>query len=53
MQIQDLVGHDLEWAQSGLFSSEHELTRGDDLIATLRFRSAFGSFATATVDLGC
>jgi hypothetical protein len=53
MRIQDLVGDDLEWAQSSLFSSEYELTRGTDLVGTLKFRSVFGTFATATVDLGC
>ena len=53
MQIQDLVGEDLEWSQSGLLGSEYELCRGSDVIGTLKFRSAFGSLATASVDLGC
>src|SRR6266850_1503326 len=32
---------------------EYELRAGDELIATLRFRSSFGSFATAESPDGC
>ena len=48
-----LVGAELEWTRPHLLSPEYELCHDSDVIGSLKFRSAFGSFATATVDLGC
>jgi len=37
----------LRWVQPHVFDRTYELRDGDDLVATLSFRSTFGSFATA------
>lgn len=47
-KLADLVGHELKWVQPHASKMEYELRAGDTLAATLRFRSSFGSFATAT-----
>jgi len=41
------IGRELKWTQPSGMRREFELRDGDELVATLRFRSAFGSFATA------
>jgi len=46
--IADLAGSPLAWTQPSALAMEYELRAGDALAATLAFRSAFGSFATAT-----
>jgi len=43
----------LEWRQPHLFKMEYELRAGDELVATLRFRSSFGTLATAQSADGC
>lgn len=41
----ELVGQQLEWVQPSVFKMQYELRADDELAATLRFRSSFGSFA--------
>jgi hypothetical protein len=42
-----VVHNDLHWIQPRVLDRDWELRCGDDVAATLVFRSAFGSFATA------
>ncbi len=51
--IRDLVGHELKWFQPHMLKMEYELQDGGELAATLRFRSSFGSLATAESADGC
>jgi len=46
----DVIHDRLHWSQPRLLDQRYELRRGDgdEVVATLAFRSAFGSFATAT-----
>jgi hypothetical protein len=44
----DLIGYDLKWVQPNAFKMEYELRTEDTVVATLNFRSSFGSFATAS-----
>lgn len=53
MPLHDLIGVDLEWTRPHILSPEYELSHENDFIGALKFRSSFGSFATATVDTGC
>lgn len=48
IRLSDLVGHELKWIQPHAMKMEYELRAGDLVAAALRFRSSFGSFATAT-----
>ena len=48
MKLAELVGHELKWIQPHAMKMEYELRTRDMVAATLRFRSSFGSFATAT-----
>ena len=43
----DLIGYGLKWVQPNAFKMEYELRTEDTVVATLNFRSSFGSFATA------
>ncbi len=52
-KIAEVIGRELEWGQPSAWKMEYELRAGDELIATLRFRSSFGSFATAESADGC
>jgi len=52
-KIANFVGLSLQWHRPSLFKAEYELKSGDALVATLRFRSAWGTFATAQSDDGC
>jgi hypothetical protein len=52
-KIAGAIGRDLAWVQPGVWKMEYELRAGDDLVATLRFRSAFGTFATGESADGC
>jgi hypothetical protein len=52
-KIAEEMGRELEWMQPSAWKMEYELRAGDELIATLRFRSSFGSFATAESADGC
>ena len=45
--MRQLVGRELKWTQPRAMKREFELMDGDEIAATLRFRSSFGSFATA------
>ena len=48
--MKTIAGQDartLTWAHPHPFQSQYELRAGDDLLATLRWRSAFGSLADA------
>ena len=51
--ISQFVGQPLKWEQPKAMKMEYELHCGEELVATLRFRSAFGSFATAESADGC
>jgi len=42
------IGLELKWLQPSAFKQEFQLRSGDDVLATLRFRSMFGTFATAS-----
>jgi len=46
-RIVDLIGHELEWRQPHASKRQFELVAGDERIATLEFRSMFGSLAIA------
>ena len=46
-KIAELAGRELKWVQPHVFKMEYELQDGDSVVAALRFRSSFGSFATA------
>ena len=52
-KIVSSIGLTLEWQQPKLFKMEYELKSGDSLLATLRFRSSWGTFATAQSADGC
>jgi hypothetical protein len=52
-KIAEVIGRELKWVQPSAWKMEYELRAGDELIATLRFRSSFGSFATAESSDGC
>jgi hypothetical protein len=45
--LADVIHSELHWKQPRLFESSYELVAGDERVATLSFRSTFGSFATA------
>jgi hypothetical protein len=47
------AGQELKWVQPSTFKMAYELRSGEELIAALRFRSAFGSLATAESLDGC
>jgi len=53
LRISELTGHDLRWSQPNGLKMEYELREGETLAATLRFRSSFGSLATAESADGC
>ena len=46
-KILDLIGRELKWVQPHATKMDFELRDGDEVAAALRFRSLFGSFATA------
>ena len=47
MKMTELAGRELHWVQPRVMKMEYELRAGEMIAATLRFRSSFGSFATA------
>ena len=47
-RLSDVIHSDLHWVQPRVFDRAFELRHLDEIVATLSFRSAFGSFATAT-----
>lgn len=52
-KIAEVISEELKWMQPSTWKMEYELHAGDEIIATLRFRSSFGSFATAEGADGC
>ena len=52
-KIVSSIGQPLEWRQPKLLKMEYELKSEDSLLATLRFRSSWGTFATAETADGC
>jgi hypothetical protein len=46
-RMRELAGRELLWAQPKAMKREFELKDGEELVATLQFRTTFGSFATA------
>jgi hypothetical protein len=51
--IADYAGRTLAWTQPAALRMEYELRSGDDVLATLKLRSSFGSLATAESGDGC
>ena len=45
--LRDALGRELEWIQPRAMTREYELRDGEETVASLRFRSFWGSFATA------
>lgn len=52
-KIAGLSNQTLRWVQPNTFKMYYELRAKDELAATLHFRSAFGTFATAESEDGC
>ena len=51
--IAESAGRELRWGQPSALRMEYELREGEEQIATLRFKSSFGTFATAESADGC
>ena len=47
MRLIELIGQNVKWQQPRIMKMEYELRADDRVVANLRFRSAFSSFATA------
>jgi len=52
-KIADFIGLPLDWRRPALLKPEYELTSGETLVATISFRSIWGTFATAQSADGC
>ena len=52
-RIDEFIGKSLKWEQPNALKMEYELHVEDETIATLKFRSSFGSFAVAECGSGC
>jgi hypothetical protein len=52
-KVASFIGLPLQWDRTSLFKADYELKSGEALIATLRFRSIWGTFATAESAEGC
>lgn len=52
-RISDYAGQEMKWEQPNMWKENYELHVGDDQIATLRFRSIFGSLASGESQDGC
>jgi hypothetical protein len=52
-RIVEVVDQPLDWSQPSAFKMQYELRASDGIVATLGFRSSFGSFATAQCADGC
>jgi len=52
-KIASFIGLPLQWSRPSLLKPQYELKSGEDLVATLRFRSIWGTFATAQSEEGC
>lgn len=53
LKIAELIGRELKWTQPHALKMEYELRADDELAATLRFKSSFGTLATAESADGC
>jgi hypothetical protein len=51
--ISELVGTEIEWVQPSALKMNYELRSGEERLAALRFRSSWGTFATAESPEGC
>jgi len=51
--LAERVGRELEWMQPNAFKMNYELREGEECVSTLRFRSSWGTFATAESQEGC
>ena len=51
--IGGFIGRELKWVRPSLAALDYELQLGDVSIATLRFRSSWGTLATAESGDGC
>lgn len=51
--LAEVTGLPLQWVQPSAWREAYELRAGEDVVATLRFRSAFGSYATAEIADAC
>lgn len=52
-RLAEMTGLPLQWTQPSAWREAYELRAGDDVVATLHFRSAFGSYATAETADDC
>jgi hypothetical protein len=52
-KIASFVGLPLQWHKLHLFGAQYELRSEDAVVATLLFRSIWGTFATAQSEDGC
>ena len=52
-RIAELIGRELKWTQPNALRMQYELLAGDEIAATLRFRSMFGSLAAGESVDGC
>jgi hypothetical protein len=52
-RIGAFVGRELKWVRPSLTALVYELHHGDELVAMLRFRSSWGTLATAESGDGC
>lgn len=52
-KIAEVISQELRWVQPSAWKMQYELRAGEEIIATLRFRSSSGSFATAESGDGC
>jgi len=52
-KMADFIGPPLEWHRPSLLKPYYELTSGETLVATLSFRSVWGTLATAQSADGC
>jgi hypothetical protein len=52
-RIAERTDQELKWVQPSTFKMAYELRSGEEVVAALRFRSAFGSLATAESLDGC
>jgi len=52
-QIRAFAGRELKWVRPSLMSLDYELQHAEECIGTLRFRSSWGTLATAESGEGC
>lgn len=52
-RLDQVTGPALQWMQPSAWREAYELRAGDDVVATLRFRSAFGTLAMAETAEDC